>query len=282
MTQVQFKPTPGWIAIPSGVSPRFIEFWERLMILTKPSGTGYSRSSSPDNGLNRNNTTKEMLQQSAPQWIYYLDDDHEFPADSLLRKLYILEQYPQIDALAGFYTKKYPPFKSVLFTKVPPDDLERPSWDRMKQAMIVGDQVPDASSRGSSRVPGLLKVAGCGGGGLLVRRRVIEALAQLHPDVHLFETGPKRAYGPDIGFCMKLRDAGFNLYADLGNPLGHMIGCTITPQWDAKLKAWFLIFKFGLKTFRMPASSFNEYDGEKGRNHGNIARRNDGAEVESA
>lgn len=233
---------PGWIAVPTGVTPRYLDFWEQLMLLVKPGGTGYSRGTHPDNGVARNNATREMMKHAHPEWIYYLDDDHTFSATSLCEKVALLQSRPDIDALAGFYTKKYPPFKSVLFKSVPPGPLNRPTWGELKTAMLRD---------------GLMKVEGCGGGGLLVRRSVINRLYELHPDGHLWENGPKRSYGPDIGFSIKIRDAGFSMWADVKRPLGHTITCTTTPEWDPKLKAWFIIFKFGTKTFKLPVSAFD-------------------------
>lgn len=233
----------GWIAVPTGVTPRFLEFWERLMILMKPAGTGYSRGTHPDNGVARNKATREMLRHEHPQWIYYLDDDHEFTETSLVEKLAVMQLHPEIDALAGFYTKKYPPYASVLFTAIPPKPMVRPTWADLRRVMLG---------------TGLMRVEGCGGGGLLVRRRVIDDLMGRHPDGHLWETGPKRAWGPDIGFCMKIRDAGFTMYADVARPLGHSIVCTTTPTWEPANKTWYVTFKFGTKQFRLPASTFAE------------------------
>ncbi len=234
MINVESAHPPGWLAIPTGVTPRFLEFWDCFVRLHIPQakGTGYTRASGPSNAQNRNNAVRNMLGQANPQWISFWDDDHDFDAGYLIRQLDILYSDPTIDAVASSYARKYPPFAPVMFKTLFPDPMVKLKWSDVEQ-FIAGN-------------PGkLMPIVGVGAGGLLVRRQVFEKLEQDRPldQRAWFESGPQRQWGGDLGLCMKMRDAGMKIVLDPLQTLGHLIPVTIMPKIaDGKVH---LHFQFG-------------------------------------
>lgn len=229
---------PGWIVIPTGMTPRFIEFWDSISLLKVPDGTGRGRNSGPDCDSNRNRNIRTMLSQTDAQWAFFVDDDQEFPQDTLMTMLKIMYNGPvPIDVLTGTYIRKTPPFQPVLFGDA----------DHTAETRFTISQLSEYRKQGH-----IVQVGACGAGCLLVKRHVLESVYQASPNgtKYWFVPGPYRMFGGDIGYCQMLKAAGVNIYAWLEG-IGHIMPSVLKLVWDEAQGAYQLEFTFSGKGFRV-------------------------------
>lgn len=227
---------PGWIVIPTGMTPRFVEFWDSISLLKVPDGTGRSRNSGPDCDSNRNRAIRTMLTQPQAEWAFFVDDDQEFQQDVLMNMLDIMYE-ANFDVLTGLYTRKTPPFQPVLFREV----------ERTAETRMTTTELSEIRSRGN-----VVKVGACGAGCLLVKRKVLERVftESANGTKYWFTPGPNRSYGGDIGFCKLLKKAGVDIYAWLEG-IGHVMPSVIRLVWSEEGQKWQLEFTFGGRGFRV-------------------------------
>lgn len=188
---------------------RFSNFYASLTGMQRPSDVDVVFARSAVISENRNAITKHMLDVGA-EWVLYLDDDHILH-NSTLTQLLAHDK----DVISGHYTRRQPNFNPVLF------DVE------MEDGSFHWKQL-----RADER--GLVKAAAVGAGCLLVKRKVIEALTE--PYWTLGQINPS-SWGDDLHFCSRIRKAGFEIYMDLENPVGHTMLGVVWPQWNDK-KGW--------------------------------------------
>jgi GT2 family glycosyltransferase len=204
---------PGYIGISSGESARSSEFWANFIrlelppLVTKPEVARGACIAE-----NRNKLTERALELNA-EWIFYVDDDQLFDPLALNRLL-----LRNVDIVSGLYLARKFPFEPVVFDKASDD----PTNPKGAYQMYLNNQKNNV---------GLIKVAATGAGALLVRRRVLEkmqrpwwTLGQLHPS----------GWGDDLDFCYRAKEAGFDIYCDLREWVGHKIQGSIWPNFDAK------------------------------------------------
>lgn len=126
--------------------------------------------------------------------IFYMDDDMTFPHDALLRLL-----ADDVPIVSGMYVKRFEPFWPVPMRRV----------SRKGYTSIL------------DYCPGLQEVDVVGGGCLLVRRDVLEAIP--YP---WFDYVPPQYRGKqiteDVPFCEAVRKAGFPLLLDFDVQCGHL------------------------------------------------------------
>ena len=230
---------PGWIVTPTGMVPRFLEFWDSVEALRAPEGTGRGRNSGPDCDSNRNRSIRTMLTQTTAAWALFLDDDQEFGPDTLMNMLEIMYNTQGIDVkvLTALYTRKTPPFQPVLFGD-PYQTIE---------TRMTTTELSALRKQGN-----LVKVGGCGAGCLLVKREVLESVYTENENgtKYWFSPGPNRMFGGDIGFCRLLKDSNVDVYAWL-EPVGHIMPSVIRLVWSDELQTWQLEFTFGGAGFRV-------------------------------
>ena len=154
------------------------------------------------------NSRNRLARHMDGDWLWFLDDDHDFTPDLLPRLL-----LRDVDIVAPVVLSKVPPFSPVCYRD-------------------IGDPIP------LSELPNdeLVEVAATGTAGMLIRRRVFDTL-----DDPWFETGRIHAdtLGEDLHFCVKAREAGFKVHVDTGAWLGHLTTTSVRPvmgeQWDVGL-----------------------------------------------
>lgn len=140
----------------------------------------------------------------AAQWASIWDDDHTFPADTLIRML-----DRNVDVLMPLYTQRQPPFLPCIYKHQHEDGAcDIFQWEDLE---------------GKS---GLLPIASAGKGGVLVRRHVFEKIAD-----PWFERLGK--IGEDHLFFKKCREAGFGVYVDLDCAIGHLTPVELRPFRDS-------------------------------------------------
>lgn len=194
----------GVIGVSAAETARFTDFWDSLVHVTLPADTQVDiRVGRGANiAANRNGLTEQALATGA-DWIWFVDDDQVFAPNALTHLL-----SRDVDVVSGHYVARDFPFKGQLF-------------DREDAQGCVAHRLLEPTDGG------LLRVVAAGAGSLLVRRRVLEALAA--PYWTLGQIA-KDNWGDDIDFCRRVRAAGFDIWCDLDCPVGHKIQATLWPQ----------------------------------------------------
>lgn len=196
MQHVDSRHPAGTVGYIMANRPRFQGFYDSLEWLKAPQKTALERACNYNAAHNRN----ELIGGIEGDWILFLDDDHMFEDNALLR---LLDR--EVDIVTGLYCRRYPPFAPVVYHAADPvkKRFELYTWE------------------GLSEERGLLEIAGCGAGFLLVRRHVLEAMESPH-----FRVGGSSwatdTIGEDMNFCIAAREKGFKVYVDLDVSIAHM------------------------------------------------------------
>ena len=189
----------GMVGVIANDTGRYSMFTFMLNMLRTPVNTTLQPALTSDRILGRNKLAKLALEQGA-EWLMFLDDDHAFHPDLLTRLLAHDEMI-----VGSLYLQRMMPFAPVAYSHKTEDEVYMPI---------------DLTSLPSD---GLVEVAAVGTGGMLIRSEVFRAL-----EYPWFEHG--RA-SEDLIFCDRARDAGFQIYCDLGSRLGHFTVSAIWPSW---------------------------------------------------
>ena len=199
----------GTIGIVANDLARYTLFSVCLTQLAHPPNTRIDWGLSTDIPLARNTLAQRSL-EAGSEWILFIDDDHVYPNDLLLRLL-----AHEKDIVCSLYLRRAQPFDPVAFAERDDETMTYTSIN-----------LPDLPSEG------LLKVRAAGAGGMLIRS---EVLREISSEPNWFEHG--RVHGEDwnaaedIIFCEKAQRAGFDVYVDLGAQLGHMTPSAIWPSF---------------------------------------------------
>jgi glycosyltransferase involved in cell wall biosynthesis len=212
----------GYVGISACEDARSSEFWANFLqlelpeLVTKPE---VARGSCIAD--NRNRLAARAIQLEA-DWIFYVDDDQLFHPLALKRLLNHIENNHNIDVISGLYLMRGYPFEPVAFDK-PSDDPSNPQG------------VYRVFLNHLDKSHGLIEMMAVGAGALLVRRRVLEELEK-----PLWRLGQieKSEWGDDINFCYRVREAGFRIYCDLDERVGHKVQGALWPNYDEKTKKW--------------------------------------------
>lgn len=234
MIPVESPYAPGAVMFPTGVTPRFHEFYDSLDVLHVPEGTARMRLGGPDCDTNRNKAIRVLPPEA--RWVLFLDDDQTFEPGVLIRMLATMYGRKDIDALTGLYLKKAPGFEPILYKHTPegPYTMTRLTYLELARARERA---------------ALMQVVACGAGMLLVKREALDAVGD-----PWFNPGPGRQWGGDLGLGGAMLAKGLKLWADLSLEIGHAMPAVLTPVFDKG--EWFLSIKLGGKPFRIPLSSW--------------------------
>ena len=201
---------PGAICIASGELARFPHFTHSMLHLLRPSGTTIEMHCGLNVAANFNAGVRRMLANPLLQWAWIMGDDHEFDQTTLLRML-----DRDVDLLVPLVVRRQPPFIPVLF-KVPVEGGPKGQfppfrWDELPPHGLIGP------AHG-------LYVAGSAG--MLIRRRVLEAMRDPWFEVGL---AGMDLLNEDVYFCQKAQEAGFAIYADMDVQLDHWTPMSLRP-----------------------------------------------------
>jgi hypothetical protein len=206
--------TPGTIGVLALETARYSLFNVALDRVKRPEGTrtlwsvsnnivgtenpdhSYSMASMGDSVINAQNA---LVKGMTGDWLWILGDDHQFGEDALIQLL-----AHDVDIVCASNVMRRGPFEPLIFSV----DGKRLSWVDL------------------DGISGLVSVAACGNAGMLIKRRVFEAIPE-----PWFEWGPEGSpyQGSDLAFCWKARQAGFRVYVDLDTRFGHMAIATFIP-----------------------------------------------------
>lgn len=195
----------GAIGIPCNDSARFSFFMASVWNLKSPPNTAPLVRIGSDRIRGRNVIVRQALDLGA-EWLLFLDDDHAFGPDLLMR---LLSHDKPI--VASLYLGRAYPFAPMAFSHREDDDLTyRP--------INLHDYPVNH---------GLVKIRAAGTGGMLIRTEVFRDLVQqgVCDDGVWFKDG---AASEDLVFCERCREVGYDIYVDLQAKLGH---CSTSIIW---------------------------------------------------
>lgn len=197
----------GLVGIACSDQARYIGFYADLAALQRPAGTLVSWSTGPYVPINRNELVDQALLAEA-EWLWFLDDDHRFQPDILMRLL-----AHDADIVVPFVLKREPPFMPVVYVE---HDQTTDRW--------MGANFYDIPTSGT------LEVVAAGTGGMLVRRHVLEALEK--PWFEMGKTVDGVLTGEDLTFSERATNAGFRILLDVDAPMGHIGSMVVWPSDD--------------------------------------------------
>jgi len=192
----------GIAAVIANDSARYSLFWSCWTNLQVPSNWKRESLIGGD-WCGARNTLCELTLQSEADYLWFMDDDHAFSPDLLLKLL-----RHELPLVVPVCLTRSAPFAPVTFT-------ERFSDDERGNARYLPLYLPDQESQGLVE----LEAGGCAG--MLIHRNVLQAI-----EPPWFEYG---FASEDIIFCQKAKERGFSIHCDLGARLGHITTATIWP-----------------------------------------------------
>jgi hypothetical protein len=191
---VESKHGPGVVGLVGGELARYHGFTMSFSSLHVPEGTKGFGGLGYDVSYNRNDVIRYALSQPEAEWVQIWDDDHDIPNRTLIS---LLDK--NVDVVVPLYGQRQPPFNPCIYSSENADG----SFNGISAADLEGKT-------------GLLPVASAGAGGVLIRRRVLEAIGD-----DWFERRGK--IGEDHVFFKKCREAGFQPHVALDVPVFHMV-----------------------------------------------------------
>jgi GT2 family glycosyltransferase len=193
---------PGMIGIPCGQQGRWTEFTRCLATLQRPQGSTLAFNYGAYIQANRDDLVKQCLASDA-NWLFMVDDDHTFPPDILIR---MLDRH--VDVVGALALARTPPYFVCAFE-------EANSQTGVSRGVSIHDL--DFAS--------LKEVAAVGTGAILIRRKVLEEMEPPWFVMTHDEHGVN--VSEDVVFCERARDAGFRVWLDTAQSIGHLTGVTL-------------------------------------------------------
>jgi len=204
MIFVESPHPPGVVGFVGNELARYHSFTMCFTGLNAPAGSKLYSGVGYDVSYNRNAVIEFALKHDDVQWVQLWDDDHVFAPDTLIRLL-----DTGADVVVPFYMQRQPPFRPCIYK----DEADTGGYHIFSPLDLEGKT-------------GLLPVASAGAGGILVRRKVLEAI----PGPWFERQG---LIGEDHCFLKKCRLAGFQPYCALDIPLGHSTPVEVWPHQDS-------------------------------------------------
>lgn len=189
----------GHVGIIANDAGRYTMFSVCLTQLRHPVNTQLLWKLTSDRIIGRNAVVKDAL-EAGTEWVMFLDDDHAFPGDILLRLL--SHEQPVVGAL---YLQRQTPFTPIAYSEKNDDGTYTP---------LRFHEIPEK---------GLVEVAAVGTGGMLIRSEVLREIPE-----PWFEHG---VASEDLMFCDKVRALGIPIHVDTGIRMGHLSMASIWPSY---------------------------------------------------
>lgn len=204
MQGVPSRHPPGIACILSGDLTRYAVSMQCINVTALPQGSAQTWDCSVLIATTLNQALKRVLDSPKYQWAWLMGDDHVFPADIVIK---LLDR--EVDCVAPLCLNRVPPMDPTIINH---------TLGRMKNLT----ELPTY---------GLYRLADdetVGDAGLLVRRRVLETVP--YPWYDHRRSGSLAS--EDQAFTGRIREAGFGVFVDLDNPIGHIGQVTYQPVLD--------------------------------------------------
>jgi len=192
----------GTIGVVTQQLARYTDFWLADKALMRPANTKFVNRQGMDVTGNYN----ALVEGTEGDWLFIMGDDHTFAPDLLVNLL-----AHEVDVVVPLVLKKDAPFDPVVYE---------------------GEEgVDEATGLTINRVArleptGLQEIHAAGSAGMLIRRYVLDAIER-----PVFTTS-NGYQNEDLLFCKKVREAGFKIYCDADQKMGHIGIHTVYPMWD--------------------------------------------------
>lgn len=214
----------GTIGILTSEQGRFSRFWLRFSGLQLPPQVRLIAKMQLDIASARD----EVLQEALGDWVWFIDDDHTF--DPFLLKNLLSRE---VDVIQPLVLSRISPFAPVMMGPETPDKTAQ-----YRLALMDGVDRP-----------GIKECGAVGAAGMLVRRKVWEAVG--------FPAFGRRDGDPgdlseDITFCRRVREKGFRVWTDLEYMMGHLNVGEVWPQYDSETGVWSTRITFGGQDLTIP------------------------------
>lgn len=199
----------GIVGIAVNSAARYHAFTVCITSMKAPPNTSLQWVLGSDRIIGRNKLVRNAIRDGA-EWLFFLDDDHAFEQDILMRLL-----AHDKDIVASLYLQRIKPFAPVAYESYDEETNTYTALDLRKYGK--NDLVP---------------IQAAGTGGMLIKTEVFRALED--PWFHLVEG----IGSEDLPFCQDAINAGFEIYCDLGTPLGHIDPIIIWPSYFDEQEEW--------------------------------------------
>lgn len=204
----------GLVGIIANDSARYSLFSACVTKLQAPEGTRLEWLIGGD-WCGARNTLVEMTLEGDHDWLWFMDDDHAFPPNFLLR---LLEHDQPL--VVPVCLQRVHPFRPCVYLD------ENGGGEGMRSEVVNLHDQPET---------GLIEIAGGGTAGMLIRREVLEAV-----EPPWFEYG---TVSEDLLFCDKAKEKGFKIHCDLALRLGHITTAVVWPAQQGG--EWVVGFNIG-------------------------------------
>lgn len=162
-------------------------------------------------------------------WLMFMGDDHVFHP-MMLVSLLSLMYYNDLDVIVPLcFRRSFPPVPVLYNWKGSANPGGKMSESDLLEPINLNDHPKG----------GLVEVYAAGSAGMIIRKRVIDAM-----EPPWFVLGDEQ-WGEDLNFCRRARELGFKIWADLDNSLGHIINTTIWPARNYETGEWACEYDFG-------------------------------------
>lgn len=190
---------PGLVGVISGDLSRYPSFMVSMMNLMVPKDSSWKWVRGNGIAANRNLILRGL--QPEHEWVWFIDDDHSFEPEILLKML-----SRNVDLLQPLISTRKPPFQPYAYMWSD-SGVRSLSWEEIK---------PNE----------LNPVDAIGCGGALIRRIVLDKIGK-----PWFEEGKLFAdcIGEDLYLCKKAERHGFQCYVDASVTMGHMTTAEVWP-----------------------------------------------------
>ena len=212
MQAVHSDHPPGAVCLVTGDLTRYALAMQSLMSLAVPPGTVNNWHTGVLIQKSLNDSLQAVLDNPTLQWAWIMGDDHVMAPDILLNLL-----AREKDVIAPLCLNRQPPMDPTIIEH---------TTKRMKY-------LEDLPLQGLYH---LSETETCGDAGLLVRRNVLEKIGNPWYDTR--KSGSLAA--DDQAFIQNIKDAGYEVFIDLDQQLGHIGNVTYMPvrkngRWDVRL-----------------------------------------------
>jgi hypothetical protein len=185
-----------------GNRPRATEFSDALDRLWKPKGWFISRQIGNSPARARNQLIRTAIEQEL-DYVLFLDDDHVFPPDTLLRLL-----NHGVDCVSALYTWRVNPFHANVFDQL----SATPEGEPDPHGKLVIKPLMGVK-------PGLITCNIVGSGFFLAK---VEVLKKVDDPWFTLGWPFQEEWCDDISFCVRLREAGVEIHVDTATCIDHI------------------------------------------------------------